>query len=96
MKIELRSICDSDKHFRTPIDEYLKRCSKTITITQLRPQKHGTQKQIIQKETKHIVTKLQKVSSDTAIHLMSPKGNQIDTTQRSSLLQPGSKHLFII
>jgi 23S rRNA pseudoU1915 N3-methylase RlmH len=59
MKITLLCISDSDKHFASAIAEYEKRLGKQFTITNLKPVKHGSREQIIQKETQKISDKLQ-------------------------------------
>ena len=53
---------DSHKHFKKPIDEYLKRLSKKIKLVELAPIKKGSASEIIQKETEIIYERLASLS----------------------------------
>lgn len=57
------AISDSNKHFQTPIDEYLKRLGKSIDLVDLKPTKHWSRQQIITQETEKILTKITKLKS---------------------------------
>jgi ATP-dependent RNA circularization protein (DNA/RNA ligase family) len=59
-KYIILSISDSNKHFQTPIDEYLKRLGKSVEVVDIKPTKHGTRDQIIQKETQDMRDKITK------------------------------------
>lgn len=63
MNITILSISDSDKHFADAIQEYIKRLGKIVTIINLKPVKYWTNKQIIQKETELLASKLEKLKS---------------------------------
>jgi 23S rRNA pseudoU1915 N3-methylase RlmH len=52
------SVSDSNKHFQTPINEYLKRLGKQLRITDIKPTKHGSRTQIIASESSKLVDKV--------------------------------------
>ncbi len=79
MKLHIIAISDSDKHFKSPIDEYIKRMWKWLQISNIKPIKHWSREQIIQKETDLIVAKLEKVK--WLIILMSKSWSQLSTKQ---------------
>ena len=60
MKVTILCISDSDKHFSSAIQEYMKRLWSTVDSVQIKPVKHGTREQIIAKETEQIQLKVQK------------------------------------
>lgn len=94
MKIKVLCISDSDKHFASAIDEYLKRLGKDIEITTIKPEKNGTRDQIISKETEKIIEKLAK-NTDYKI-LLSKDGKQISTEEIVKLVQINNNITFII
>ena len=102
MKIDITiaHISDSDKHFWSACKEYEKRLGKQLTIKTLKPVKHGTQKQIIEKETKSIIDYLQKKPSDTTAILLTKSGRSLDSITFSKLLKKETlswkKILFVI
>ena len=51
MKVNIVCITDSDKHFASAISEYMKRMQNIVSIIKIKPIKHGTKKQIIEKES---------------------------------------------
>ena len=51
---------DSNKHFDTAINEYVKRLWKKCEIIKLKPVKNWTDKQIIDKETNNLIKVLEK------------------------------------
>lgn len=57
-KYIILSISDSNKHFQTPIDEYLKRLGKSVEVLDLKPIKHGTREQIVTKESEELLTRI--------------------------------------
>jgi 23S rRNA (pseudouridine1915-N3)-methyltransferase len=73
------SISDSDKHFDSAIQEYIKRMWKTLTIKNIKPTKHGTQKQSIQKDTAQIISVLERQYSSYKKILLSKEGKVLDT-----------------
>ena len=60
MKIKILSLSDSDKHFSSTIQEYLKRLGKTIEMMNIKPTKNGTKEQIIQSDTAKVIKYLDK------------------------------------
>lgn len=54
-------ISDSHKHFSASIDEYIKRCSKSITLVCLRPSRKDDVTSVIREETTLLLEKLQKL-----------------------------------
>lgn len=76
------AISDSNKHFQTPIDEYLKRLGKSIDLVDLKPTKHWSRQQIITQETEKILTKITKLKSKWyRIVLLIKEGDQLTTEQ---------------
>jgi len=61
MKVKIISVSDSDKHFQSAIEEYTKRLGKNIEIITIKPEKNGTPKQIISKETDKIIERISKL-----------------------------------
>jgi len=95
MKIEIINISDSDKHFAEAIGEYVKRMGWGITLTDLKPVKHGTTAQIIESETQLIIDQLHK--KDVATYLLSKEGKQLSTEEFGQLLPQHDHHLrFVI
>lgn len=94
MKITLRTISDSDKHFASASQEYEKRLWKQLTIVSLKPVKHGSPQQIIDKETTILTERLQK---DTSHKLLLHRDGSLLTTQgRVELIQQHPHCSFVI
>lgn len=81
MKVTLLIVSDSDKHFSSAVDEYIKRLSKSVTILTIKPTKHGSVDQIIASETQSVIKKL-KPGVTTIV--LNPEGVTWATTQRKS------------
>jgi 23S rRNA (pseudouridine1915-N3)-methyltransferase len=101
MNYTILHISDSDKHWSKAVDEYLKRLRKSITIDTIKPTKNWTQAQIIQKETKIILEKLEKKYSNYSKILLSKSGEQYSTEDlwfflNKSGFDNGGKTVFII
>lgn len=94
MKIKVICISDSDKHFSSAIDEYLKRLGKDIEIITIKPERNGTHAQIIFKETEKIIEKLAK-NKDYKI-LLSKDGKQSSTEEFVLSLNTYPSTTFII
>jgi len=58
--IKIIIVIDSYKHFETSIKEYEKRLGKTVEIIKIKPEKNWSSQEIIDKETKKIIEKLEK------------------------------------
>lgn len=80
------NISDSDKHFKSAQDEYLKRLWKQLVIDTIKPTKHWIKSQIIQKETETIIAKIQKKYTDYNKFILSIDGQIINTEQFVDLL----------
>lgn len=63
MSIKIITISDSNKHFSTAIDEYIKRLGKNINIISLKPEKNWETNKIIQKDTQNVINALKKDSN---------------------------------
>lgn len=94
MKIKVLCISDSDKHFASAIDEYLKRLGKDLEIITLKPEKNGTREQIISKETEKIIEKLAK-NTDYKL-LLSKDGKQLSTEELVKIVTMNNNITFII
>jgi 23S rRNA (pseudouridine1915-N3)-methyltransferase len=95
--ITILSISDSDKHFNTAIDEYLKRMGKWVTIINLKPSKHGNRDQVIQADTQLILDRHQKNNkSDTVMYLLSKEWKQLSTLQLVDLMKQTSHQVRMI
>ncbi len=94
MKIKVLCISDSDKHFASAIDEYLKRLGKDLEIITIKPEKNGTRDQIISKETDKIIEKLSK-NTDYKI-LLSKDGKQVSTEEIVKIAETHNNITFII
>lgn len=88
------SISDSDKHREKVVEEYTKRLGKSVKIVNLRPNRNGTNQQIIEKDTEMIIEQLKKFSESTKI-LLSKEGKQLDTLALHKLLT-NKNAVFII
>lgn len=73
------AISDSDKHFKTAIDEYNKRLGNKLKIHDLKPFKWDNQKLVIQKDTEHMLSILEKKYSSVKKILLSKEGSHLDT-----------------
>lgn len=94
MKVKIVCISDSDKHFSSAIDEYLKRMNKEIEIITIKPEKHGTRDQIIAKETDKIIDRLSK--NDDYKILLSKDGKPLSTEEFTQLISKNHNITFII
>ncbi len=91
------NISDSDKHFKSAQEEYLKRLGKKISIDSIRPRKNGSKTQIIQKETEDIISKIKKKYSDCDVIMMSIEGQILNTKQFVDLVWKNTKKkVFLI
>jgi len=100
MKIHILAISDSDKHFDSAIQEYIKRLWKIVSIQQIKPVKNGTKEQIIQKETEKIRNKIQERKQKGDNIILLSKDGKLQTTQqfKKELYtgHDGKNHTFII
>lgn len=97
MKVDIICISDSDKHFASASEEYIKRLGKSCRIQNIKPIKHWTSKQIIEKETQLLIEKVShKKYSNAQIILLEKDGKQLTSQWFASLTKPGSHVLFIM
>ena len=94
MKIKILCVSDSDKHFASAIDEYLKRMGKDVEIITLKPEKNWTREQIIAKETDTVISKLAKDTNYKI--LLSKDGKQTTTEDLVGVLSTHNSITFII
>ena len=85
MKIQLIAISDSDKDFKLLVDEYSKRLWNSVKIHNVKPIKHGTREQIIEKETSLMLEKIHK-RQWSKIVLLSKDGVQRTSEQFTRLI----------
>lgn len=90
-------ISDSDKHFSSAIQEYLKRLGKDVQITHLKPVKHGSREQIITQETTMMSEWIAKhITSDTDVFLLSKEGKQVTTEQLVDVTARRAHQIWLI
>ena len=95
MKIKIICISDSDKHFKSAIEEYCKRLWKDIEITDIKPEKNGSREQIIQKETEKIIEKIKNLKDSYTI-LLAKEWKQPTTEQFTSMIEKHNTVTMII
>jgi 23S rRNA pseudoU1915 N3-methylase RlmH len=96
MKCTILTISDSDKHFSSACDEYVKRLGKDLTIKIVKPSKGDSQAHTIQKDTDTIVQILEKDFVGWHKVMMSVMGKQMDTVDFHQHCYKQEKILFII
>lgn len=97
MKVDILCISDSDKHFTSACEEYIKRLGKSCTIQNVKPIKLGTPVQIIDMETQLLIKKItHKKYTNAQIILLEKDGKQFTSEWFASLTKPGSHVLFIM
>lgn len=96
MKFTLLIISDSDKHFSSACDEYVKRLGKDLTIRIVKPSRGDSQAHTIQKDTENITNILEKDFAWRHKVMMSVMGTQMDTFSFHQHCYKQEKILFII
>lgn len=94
MKIKILSVSDSDKHFASAIEEYVKRLGKDVEIQTLKPEKNGTRQQIIGKETEAVIKKLDKDKNYKI--LLSKDGKHSTTDELVGIMSTHNNVTFLI
>ena len=89
------SISDSDKHFSSAIQEYVKRLGKDIKIENLKPYKADNHSLVIEKETESIIDILKKKYSDYQKFLLIKEGKLYDPLELAKVLKQKDS-VFII
>lgn len=96
--IKIYIISDSNKHFEEPIKEYVKRLWKICEIVKLKPVKNWSDSQIIEKETKELISKLDKEKGYKIV--LNPRGKSLNTDKLYEVVeskkQTHSDIIFII
>ena len=95
MTYVILNISDSDKHWASAIWEYTKRLWKSVILDNLKPCKNGTREQIIEKETREVLEKLNKKYKDWNYILMS-KDWDLVTTEKFLDICKNKNIVFII
>jgi len=94
MKTKILCISDSDKHFKDAISEYTKRLGSSCEIINIKPVKHGTPSQIIQKETQKIIDTLEKRKKTwEKVILLTRQGKENTTEEFAAISWPS---LYVI
>ncbi len=96
MKFTLLAISDSDKHFASACEEYVKRLGRDLTIKTVKPVKWDSQAQIILRDTENIIQILEKDFGGWHKVMMSVMGTQMDTFAFHQYCYTQEKILFII
>lgn len=95
MKIKIISVSDSDKHFKTAVEEYCKRLWKDVEIIDIKPEKNGSREQIITKETEKIIEKLTNLKDNYTI-LLAKEWKQPTTEEFTTLIEKHNSLTMII
>lgn len=83
--IKIITLVDSFKHFEVAIKEYEKRLWKECEIVKLKPEKNGSDEQIISKETDILI---QKLSKETWIKIvLNPKWKNFSTEEFYDMIE---------
>lgn len=85
---------DSNKHFDSAILEYSKRLSKTCEIIKIKPIKNWTDTQIINKETKQLVEKLEKIKWYKIV--LNPNWKSLNTLKLSKSIEEHKQNYWNI
>jgi 23S rRNA pseudoU1915 N3-methylase RlmH len=80
-------ISDSDKHFTTAIDEYIKRLGKQLSFHTLKPFKDAHRELVMKKETESLVMTLQKKYAHFQKILLIKEGKNLTTEAFHQLIQ---------
>jgi 23S rRNA (pseudouridine1915-N3)-methyltransferase len=83
--IKILTLVDSFKHFEWAIKEYEKRLWKECEIIKLKPEKNGSDVQIISKETDVLIGKLEKENGIKIV--LNPKGKNYSTEEFYSFIE---------
>ncbi len=83
--ITILSVSDGHKHFSAPVDEYLKRTQKFITVKHLKPISHTNPEYIKVKETLLIMENLKKVK--WIVILLDERGKGMSTREFTDMIE---------
>jgi len=88
------AISDSDKHFDSPINEYIKRLWRRLKIENIKPTRNGTNEQIIQKDTQNIIDIITKKSYKKV--LLSKGWQNLNTDHIFDFCKKNNDVIFVI
>ncbi len=89
--IKIIIVIDSYKHFETSVKEYEKRLGKSVQVLKIKPEKNWSNQEIIDKETKKIIEKLEKEKWYKVI--LNPVWKEYTTEQFLALVEKSQKDL---
>jgi 23S rRNA (pseudouridine1915-N3)-methyltransferase len=96
--IKILTLVDSFKHFETAIKEYEKRLGKECEIIKLKPEKNGSDEQIISKETDLLIQRLSKENGLKIV--LNPNGKNYSTEEFYEFIETKKQYnkniIFII
>lgn len=95
MKIRILSVSDSDKHFKSAVEEYCKRLGKDVEIIDIKPEKNGSREQIISKETDKLIEKISSIKDSYTI-LLAKEWKQPTTEEFTAIVKKHSIITMII
>ena len=90
------SISDSDKHFDTAINEYVKRLWKNLKIENVKPTRNGNVEQIIKKDTQNIIDIIIKRFWSYKKILLSKEWKNLNTDQIFDFFKKNNDVIFVI
>ena len=90
------SISDSDKHFDTAINEYVKRLWKNLKIENVKPTRNGNVEQIIKKDTQNIIDIIIKRFWSYKKILLSKEWKNLNTNQIFDFCKKNNDVIFVI
>jgi 23S rRNA (pseudouridine1915-N3)-methyltransferase len=96
--ITILSVSDGHKHFMVPIEEYMKRTQKFLTLKQIKPISHTNPEYIKVKETLLIIETLKKFK--WSIMLLDERGKWMNTRDFTDMIEEAKNEsqdiIFII
>lgn len=90
------SISDSDKHFDTAINEYVKRLWKNLKIENVKPTRNGNVEHIIKKDTQNIIDIIIKRFWSYKKILLSKEWKNLNTDQIFDFCKKNNDVIFVI
>ena len=89
--IKIIIVIDSYKHFETSVKEYEKRLWKSVQVLKIKPEKNWSTQEIIDKETKKIIEKLEKEKWYKVV--LNPVWKNYTTEDFGALVEKSQKEL---
>ncbi len=94
MKVTIVSITDSEKDYKTLIQEYKKRLGKDVTLIDIKPERSWEINKIIQKDTDNIIRSIEK--NDDYKILLTKWWEDLDTMQFKDIIKKYNNITFVI